>query len=810
MKVALVLCPSWGIETPHLGIALLVASLRNHGFQVETYDFNLQVHNKHKEKGLWKSEEDVHWEDEKYISQFVEENDMLLDSFVNEVISRDARVIGFSIYNTTNRLSLELAKRIKRKDRDKIIIFGGQQCFSTESAEWLIKNEAVDAIVRGEGDEILPELIGKIEKLNRIDFCPGIIYKENGEIINCGLRPPISNLDHLPFPDFSDFALKSYDNPHQLPILSSRGCCYQCVFCSTKLFWIIYRSMSGERIFREIEYQLKRYNDVNFFTFNDHVINADIQRLFRFCDLVLEAKAKNKQDGSNWETLRWRGAAVIRPEMDRGFLKKMREAGCIELEYGIESGSSRLRKAMKKFPESIEVVERVMRDTYEAGISVRANFMFGFPGESEKDFQDTLDLLKRNKDVFAQVHPSETFCHIDPNTDLFNHHSDFKVQNVEHPLFWMTIDGQNTYPERLRRHQVFCELANSLNIPLSPGGHKIILHKEHFLKEYFSYRENNFNTKTQRFLRLFIDVTNKCNLKCIMCRVHSNNETRVDMTVELYKKIAISTFPYVKELWLSCAYEAFIVNNVMEMFGFLKDSGIPVSRLVTNGTLLNETNISGLINIGLGYIYISMEGAQKITYEKFRRGADFGATLSKIELLNSLKERFSSSSPEVCFMVTLMRSNIEELPQLVMLASRLRVREIAVKAVDVHAAGILDESLDNYKDQTIQCITEAKKLADESNIVLSLTPELQDLLNMKEDLPQKENRIKRCNEVQPVMYIFSDGKIKPCPLWRGSSFGDFNSQDFWQIWDSTEFKKWRFDTASGNFREECVQCRWLI
>jgi len=251
--------------------------------------------------------------------------------------------------------------------------------------------------------------------------------------------------------------------------------------------------MSGERIFQEVDYQLKRNKDVHFFSFNDHVINANMHSLSRFCDLVLEARLKKDQSNSDWGMLSWKGAAVIRPEIDKAFLKKMKEIGFYELEYGIESGSSRVREKMKKYPVSTEIVERVIRDTYEAGIKVRANFMFGFPGETEQDFQDTLDFLKRNKDVFAQVHPSETFCHIDPSTYLFNHHDEFGVINWSHSLFWETVDGRNTYPERLRKHQIFCELANSLNIPLSPGGHKIILHKDHFLEEYNNYKNKNEN-----------------------------------------------------------------------------------------------------------------------------------------------------------------------------------------------------------------------------------------------------------------------------------------------------------------------------
>lgn len=488
MKIVLILSPSWGIETPHLGIALLAAGLRRHGFEVEVCDLNIQVHDKYKEEGLWKSEEDVYWEDENSIAYFIEENNTFLDLFVDKILSTNARAIGFSIYNTTIKLSLELAKRIKEKTRNKFIIFGGQQCFTKESAEWLIKDEAVDAIVIGEGDEILPELIRKIEKLKRIDFCPGLIYKENGEIIDCGMRPPVSNLDHLPFPDFSDFSLQSYTNPQQLSILSSRGCPCQCVFCSTKLFWIKYRSMSGDRIFQEVLYQLDRYKNVNFFTFNDHTVNANMKAFSRFIDLVVALKTEKSGMKNNYTEFSWKGAAIIREEMDNEFIKKMKLSGCVEIEFGIESASDKIRRLMRKPPDDINLVERVIRDTAKAGIGVRVNFMFGFPGETEGDFDETISFLKRNKDFFSQVHPSETFCCIDPGTYLFDHPDEFGVTNHRHSLFWESNDGKNIYPERLKRHQIFCEVANSLGIPLSPGGHKIMLHKEHFLKDYHRYK----------------------------------------------------------------------------------------------------------------------------------------------------------------------------------------------------------------------------------------------------------------------------------------------------------------------------------
>ena len=488
MRIVLVLCPSWGIETPHLGIALLVANLRRHGYEVEVCDFNIRVHNRDKEKGLWKSEEDVHWEDKGSISRFIQDNNETLNLFVEEILSTGAEVVGFSVYNTTKGISLELARRIKERDKSKTIICGGQMCFPKPAAEAVIREEAVDAVVIGEGDEVIVNIMRNIAGSGKPGPCPGIFYKENGKIIDCGMDFPIADIDRLPFPDFSDFDLKLYGNPQQLPILSSRGCPYKCVFCNTKLFWLKYRSMSGDRMFQEVLYQLNKYEDVHFFTFNDHSVNANIKALSRFVDLVIESKTKKGSLKKNYAQLSWRGAAVIRKEMTRDFIQKLKLSGCIELEFGIESASDRVRGLMKKPPDDARIIEQVIRDTTEAGIGVRANFMFGFPGETEGDFEETLGFLKRNKDYFVQVHPSETFCHIDPNTYMYNHPDEFGITNYKNnSLYWESKDGRSSYPERLRRHQIFCQLANELKIPLSPGGHKILLHKQYFIDAYNCY-----------------------------------------------------------------------------------------------------------------------------------------------------------------------------------------------------------------------------------------------------------------------------------------------------------------------------------
>ncbi len=310
-----------------------------------------------------------------------------------------------------------------------------------------------------------------------------------------------------------------------------------------------------------------------------------------------------------------------------------------------------------------------------------------------------------------------------------------------------------------------------------------------------------------RFLsRVIIDITNKCNLNCIMCGVPLSNEEKYDMPLDLYKKIAQQTFPHTRSVWLSCGYEAFMAKNFLEIIGSIKD--VPFSVLITNGTLLNEVNISKIIEAGLDRLMISFDGAKKETFEKIRKGADFEKIISNIELLNNLKEKKSASIPELCFSTTLMKPNIEEFPLIVQLAYQLKINIISCKPIDIFMPELDNETLEGFDELTACYYIKAQKLANELGIKLEPVPYLLELTKREQKLAEsanvalnKINEPKKCREYLPVLFIFPDGKVKPCTRWKKGPIGDFTNQNFWEIWEADEFKKLRNETESGNFRE---------
>ncbi|MBU1146985.1 MAG: radical SAM protein [Candidatus Omnitrophica bacterium] len=535
MQSALILCPAWSREMPHLAIALLSSYLRKHGYQVSVFDLNNDFYHNASEayKDTWKKEKDLLWTDPDFVARFISENNDLIDVFLGKIMGSGASVIGFSVYYPNELMSLELARRIKKIDKSRTIVFGGPQCLREHDGKrFLIDGDAVDIVVTGEGEATLLDLVGSIERGGKIDFCKGTLIRVNGDIVDGGDRPSINDLDSLPYADFTDFDLSRYEYKVALPILSSRGCIQNCVFCTVNSYWKRYRSFSGERLFKEVEHQLNLFKEVKDLHFYDPLLNGNIKHLEAFCDRVIERKKEN-----SLFSISWQGESIVRPDMTGDLLKKMKDAGCYHMAYGIESGSQRVLDSMKKRFKIIDT-ERLIRETHEAGIKTALNFMFGFPTETEEDFKESLEFLKKNHRYIDSLIPSEAFCSIHEHTYLYNHLEEFGISTSNfHKDFWESMNGRNNYIERLRRFEEFCELAMSLNINIGTGYSKIKAFREKHIEGYRSYKglnktEDNHMTDTKesneikqngRFSFSW-DLHYKCNYRCPYCWFHGKWE----------------------------------------------------------------------------------------------------------------------------------------------------------------------------------------------------------------------------------------------------------------------------------------------
>jgi len=454
MKIILVQCPSWTTESPPYALALLAAALRKDGHEVRCLDFNIELYRFCKEYRIedsvinqesWSMDFRGHvWYEKNNVLDFINKYEIYIDELVKSIINSPEKIIGFSVQSTSKFFSLEIARRIKEKDKNKIIIFGGPLCFrNCYDINILSDYPFINFVCFGEAEESFSRVIHAIEKNVSDQSYPGFGCRlSNGMIIDGGDIRLIENLDGIPFADYSCFDFKKYTK-NILPISTSRGCMNRCRFCSESTHWRKYRRRSASNIFEEIKYQLKKYPQIEGFWFNDSLINGDMKMLNELCDLLILNRIK----------IGWGGQATIHKEMTKDFLKKIKIAGCKIISYGIESGSNQMLNLMHK-GFTAELAEEVLRETSEAGIDTIFNIMIGFPGEGDTEFEETERFVQRCRRYTVHIE-LVTFlllkgCYVYNNLDEYNI-APIDYNEPDWQLKWETKDDQNNYEIRKNR-----------------------------------------------------------------------------------------------------------------------------------------------------------------------------------------------------------------------------------------------------------------------------------------------------------------------------------------------------------------------
>jgi radical SAM superfamily enzyme YgiQ (UPF0313 family) len=483
MKIALVHCPVWGTREPPLSIVSLAASLKSRGHEVKSFDINNRLYKNRSEnmKNLWAWEQSFFWYDKGSVREYFLRLDKELSRYYDEILKPDPQIIGFSIAASSYYSSVEFAKALKKINKGLIIVFGGKFFNTKTNIDTAFEETPVDYIIQGEGDIVFPELAEALEKKNNPADRPGVYFKKNDQVVYSGVSDQLKNLDNLPYMDFSDLKINDYDDNEHMAIMSSRGCVWSCSFCSSRAFWNGYREMSAERLHQEIVYHKSFYPEKCHIDFQDLVFNANISRLEEFCDLLINYPPFG-------DKIVWTANAIVNAKMTKPIIEKMVKAGCKKLIFGIESGSQRVLNLMNK-KYNVNDAKRIIKEASEAGIKVTGNFMFGFPGETDEDFKETLDFIRDTGKYFERVYPSRSYCAIEESSEMYNSPEKFGIKTpFSHHLYWESLDGKNIYPVRLKRCKDFEKLCLDLNVRIDCGVKTSVEADEWFnLGYYYDY-----------------------------------------------------------------------------------------------------------------------------------------------------------------------------------------------------------------------------------------------------------------------------------------------------------------------------------
>ncbi|MDI6791411.1 MAG: radical SAM protein [bacterium] len=276
--------------------------------------------------------------------------------------------------------ALEVAHFVKENFPQTGIIFGGVH--STLRPEEILSHEFVDLVVRGEGEITLTELM----KGRSLEDILGLSFKENGKPVHNKAREFIENIDDIPYPAHHLLPIAKYKpstgNYKRLPAMSmmtSRGCPGKCTFCSTEAMGKRTRFRTPANIVGEMERLIKDYG-IKEISFYDDTITAKRKNMQGMCELML----KRGLD------ITW--SCMSRVDcIDQETLGLMKQAGCHQIGYGVESGDENILKNIKKHI-SLEKVKEVVEITKKTGLDVRCMFMFGNPGETKETLEKTVRL----------------------------------------------------------------------------------------------------------------------------------------------------------------------------------------------------------------------------------------------------------------------------------------------------------------------------------------------------------------------------------------------------------------------------------
>lgn len=455
--VLLAICPSWGVAMPPLGLASIVSYLQQRGgVHVDVIDLNIMLFNRvdDDKKMLWEFRNSSHWTDKESFERLKEVMDKDIDFCVDCLLNHPGMMIGFSVYSANRFFTIEVIRRLRQKDQKRIIVVGGRGCINNDSR--LVFNLGdVDIFVEGEGEETMLEIVKEVKTRGEVKSIPGAVFCKGGRLYCLGARPAHKDISSLPFPDYKGFALRQYCE-EALALLMSRGCIGRCSFCDDYKLMGEYRVRRAENVLDEIRYHLL-CNRINDFYFSDAAINGNLRELENLCDGIIKGKI----------AVRWIALAIPRKDMEYRLLEKMSRAGCRTLNYGVETGSDIILSRMRKIVR-ISDVEEVLKNTRRAGITTQLNFVVGFPGEGESEFNDTLDFIRRNRHWINGV-TNINACNVLLNSDLFERADEYGVLLPNElscrDTGWYTGDG-NDYAVRAKRVEEVVALLKELGIPI--------------------------------------------------------------------------------------------------------------------------------------------------------------------------------------------------------------------------------------------------------------------------------------------------------------------------------------------------------
>lgn len=315
--------------------------------------------------------------------------------------------------------------------------------------------------------------------------------------------------------------------------------------------------------------------------------------------------------------------------------------------------------------------------------------------------------------------------------------------------------------------------------------------------------------------KLMVETTKRCNLRCIQCAsIEENNfgnYNAEDLPLIAFENLLPIMNEHKPMVWLNGHGETLLHKDFFEMLGKTREACCAV-QFQTNGMLLTPEKVYKIVSSGVECVVFSIDGASKETFESIRRGAHFDVLLRNIKEMNECKKKLGTEYPKLLFQFVAMRQNIHELPELVKLASELKVVTVSVaQLVEYNLTKGQSLSDDPQMAKWASLATaEAEKrginlILPASNEELAQPEDKRDDTTVPAVSVGGERKRKACREPWETSFVQYNGEVHPCCV-INESYGDLSKETFNEIWHGQKYEKLRERLLTTNPPEVCLSC----
>ncbi len=398
IKAVLIQPPGlYSLRVPPLGLAYITALLKSGGFEVRIFDLN--VENLALEKSLFYEKPEV---------------------------------VGVSCVTTNASSAFKIVERVKALLPRCFVVMGGPYP-SMLGENLLMRHKEVDAVVVGEGEYTTLELLKKLQRKQGLEGVDGLIFRDGDEVKRNPDKSPIEPLDRLPFPAREELPIRLYGENYGT-IFTSRGCPYQCIFCSRPVFERKWRGHSPEYVLYEIEDLIRHYG-IRRLSFLDDNFTFDLERAEKILEGII---------AKNWRLnlYFWNGIRV--DCVTKKLLQKMKAAGCTTINYGVESVDPEVLAIIKK-GIILDQVESAIAMTRKLKIKANIFLLVGNPGDDTSVEEKVRSFIERVKVDGVHISMATPY----PGTELWDwveENGNWLNYDREELLDWPIDDVEETHP----------------------------------------------------------------------------------------------------------------------------------------------------------------------------------------------------------------------------------------------------------------------------------------------------------------------------------------------------------------------------